>query len=79
MDLNKDILENPMLSINYRIWAHLGYLSIRDRRRYLTLGPSIVMEILQLSYLLFSGDDLVNITLYAYYFALHFNCMVSGN
>lgn len=73
---NPMVLNNPMLSINYRIWVGLGYLCQRDSRRLITLLPSILMEILQISYLIFSGDEMEMIAIYGYLSALHFNCMV---
>lgn len=73
---NPLILANPMLSINYRMWVAMGYLCQRDSRKYFTLVPSVILFVLQISYLIFSGDELDMISIYGYFAALHFNCMV---
>lgn len=73
---NPIVLSNPILSINYRLWTWLGYLCRRDARRHCTIVPSLVLETLQISYLLFAGDTLEMITIYIYFMALHFNCLV---
>lgn len=73
---NPIVLSNPVLSINYRLWTWLGYLCPRDGRRYLTVIPSLVLETLQICYLLFADDTLDMITIYIYFAALHFNCLV---
>lgn len=69
---------NPMISINVRVYVKLAYLYPSDNRSLWTVVPSILLGVMQLSYCLFSGEDMYSVTLNAYFTALNFNCMVGG-
>ena len=76
MSIYDRIVANPFLTVNYRIWAALGYLNIHDPLAILSMVPAAIMLALQLSYLLFATEDLIWVAFFGYYFGLHFNCWV---
>lgn len=69
---------NPMISISVRVWRMFGYIYQKDARRYLSLIPNYLLIALMISYLLFSGDSLEDLTLSSFFTVILVNCMVSG-
>lgn len=76
MEFQQKILNNPMLSLNYRIWRVLGFSSRQDKKGLFLTVPGVFFTVLQLSYVIFSKDNLFALGLYGYFTALHFNCVV---
>lgn len=70
------VFDNPMLSLSVRIWTTFGYIYPKDQRRFLTLLPIMLLNSLQVSYLLFSDDSLEDVTLSFYFVAVIANCLV---
>lgn len=68
---------NPMISLSVKIWTAFGYIYPKDIRRFFTLIPTMILHSLQLSYLFFSDDSLVDVTLSIYFVAVIANCLVT--
>lgn len=68
--------DNPMLSSSVTIWKFMGFLAYRDKRRYIYLVPNSILNVLQLSFLVFSGEKVEKLILNSYFFVLYFNALV---
>lgn len=72
-------LSNPMVSLSVKIWTAFGYLYPKDSRRFVTLIPMLILNVLQLCYLCLSDDELEEITLNIYFVVVFANCWVIKN
>lgn len=66
---------NPMLSLSVGIWRQMGFLAHKDKRRFIYLVPNSLLNILQLSFLCFSGEAIEMLILNSYFFVLYFNAL----
>lgn len=71
--------KNPMLAFSVKIWMTMGFLRPVDNRRFIYLLPNGILNVLQLSFLLFSGESVESLILNSYFFVLYFNALVSVN
>lgn len=69
---------NPMISTSVRAWTLLGYLYQKDNRRFVSLLPNGTLGFMQISYLLFSGETLEDLTLNSFFTVILVNSMVSA-
>lgn len=67
---------NPMISTSVVIWKKMGFLYHEDKRRYIYLLPNSILNVLQLSFLVFSGESVEILILNSYFFVLYLNALV---